>query len=47
MNRRAQPVTTTLPPKLLSVADKIAKAEGRSRSELFREAPRAFLWKRR
>lgn len=47
MNRLAQPVTITLPHKLLSVADKIAKAEGRSRSELFREALRAFLWKRR
>lgn len=47
MNRQAQPVTITLPPKLLSMADKIAKAEGRSRSELFREALRAFFWKRR
>ncbi len=47
MQRIAQPVTITLPPKLLRVADRIAKAEGRSRSELFRDALRAFLWKRR
>lgn len=47
MRRIAQPVTITLPPKLLRVADRIAKAEGRSRSELFRDALRAFLWKRR
>lgn len=47
MQRIAQPVTITLPPKLLRVADRIAKAEGRSRSELFRDALRAFLWKRK
>ena len=47
MHRIARPVTITLPPKLLRVADRIAKAEGRSRSELFRDALRAFLWKRK
>ena len=46
MNRIAQPVTITIPPKLLRVADKIAHDEGRSRSEVFRDALRAFLWKR-
>ncbi len=47
MNRISQPITITLPPQLLKVANKIAKEEGRSRSELFRDAIRAFLWKRR
>ncbi len=47
MNRISQPVTITLPPKLLRVADKIARDEGRTRSEFFRDALRAFLWKRR
>ncbi len=47
MNRISQPITITLPPKLLRMADKISKDEGRSRSELFRDALRAFLWKRR
>lgn len=46
-NRQAQPVTITLPTKLLATADKIAKEEGHTRSELFREALRALLWKRR
>lgn len=47
MNRISQPITITLPPKLMRLADKIARDEGRSRSELFRDALRAFLWKRR
>ena len=47
MIRHAQPITITMPHKLLLIADKIAKQEGRSRSELFRDALRAFLWKRK
>ncbi len=47
MNRISQPITITLTPQLLKVANKIAKEEGRGRSELFRDAIRAFLWKRR
>ncbi len=46
-NRQAQPVTITVPPTLLSAADQLAKDEGRTRSELFREGLRALLWKRR
>lgn len=46
-NRQAQPVTITVPPKMLAMADKIAKKEGRTRSEVFREAIRAYFWKRR
>jgi metal-responsive CopG/Arc/MetJ family transcriptional regulator len=46
-HRQAQPVTITLPTKLLHTADKIAKQEGHTRSELFREALRALVWKRR
>ena len=47
LHRQALPVTITLPPQLLSIADRIAKREGRTRSELFREALRAFFWKKR
>ncbi|PIP81496.1 MAG: CopG family transcriptional regulator [Elusimicrobia bacterium CG_4_9_14_3_um_filter_62_55] len=47
LNRRAQPVTITVPKKMLAMADKIAKREGRTRSEVFREAIRAYFWKRR
>lgn len=44
--RHSQPVTITLPPKLFKLADKIAEEEGRTRSELFREALRKYLWER-
>lgn len=37
-NRYAQPITITLPPDMLDAANRIAKREGRTRSELFREA---------
>lgn len=47
IHRNAQPVTITVPTGLLKAADKIARKEGRSRSELFREALRAFFWKKR
>ena len=48
--RHSQPITITLPPKLYRLADKIASEEGRTRSELLREALRRYLaertWKR-
>lgn len=47
MNRQAQPVTITVPFNILRAADKLAKKEGRTRSELFREALRAYFWKKR
>lgn len=43
----AQAITITVPENLLMAADRIAKEEGHTRSELFREALRALLWKRR
>ena len=46
-HRQAQPVTITVPVKLLNAADRIAKEESHTRSELFREALRALIWKRR
>ena len=46
-HRQAHPVTITLPFQMLTMADKIAKKEGRNRSELFREALRAYFWKKR
>lgn len=45
--RLAQPVTVTIPTSMLSSADRLAKEEGRTRSEVFREGLRALLWKRR
>lgn len=44
-------VTISLPPELARRVDRVARAEGRSRSELFREALRQYLerqerWKR-
>ncbi|MBI4248089.1 MAG: ribbon-helix-helix protein, CopG family [Elusimicrobia bacterium] len=46
-NRQAQPITITIPPQMLAIADKIARKEGRTRSDLFREALRAYFWKKR
>ncbi|MBI4677642.1 MAG: ribbon-helix-helix protein, CopG family [Elusimicrobia bacterium] len=46
-NRQAQPVTITVPSQMLAMADRIARKEGRTRSEVFREAIRAYFWKRR
>lgn len=40
-------MTVTLPPKLYQLADKLAKEEGRTRSELFREALRTYVWERK
>ena len=36
-------VTISLPPELARRVDRVARAEGRSRSELFREALRQYL----
>ncbi len=39
----AQIVNISLPAKLLSLIDKVAEKEARSRSELFREAIRSYV----
>ncbi|MGH2529769.1 MAG: CopG family ribbon-helix-helix protein [Actinomycetota bacterium] len=49
--RPPRTVTISLPPELARRVDRVARAEGRSRSELFREALRQYLerqerWKR-
>lgn len=44
--RHSRPVTVTLPPKLFRLAERIAEEEGRTRSELFREALRKYVWDR-
>ena len=44
--RTSQPITITLPPKLYKLADKIAAEEGRTRSELLREALRKYVSER-
>ncbi len=44
--RPARTVTISLSPELASKADKLARAEGRSRSELFREALRQYIDRR-
>lgn len=44
--RHSHPVTITLTPKLFILAEKIAAEEGRTRSELFREALRKYVWER-
>jgi CopG family transcriptional regulator/antitoxin EndoAI len=38
--------TISLPPKLARQVDRIAKQEGRTRSELFREAVRQYIARR-
>lgn len=38
--------TISIPPKLAREVDKVAKAEGRTRSELFREAMRQYVERR-
>ncbi|MBI5209909.1 MAG: ribbon-helix-helix protein, CopG family [Elusimicrobia bacterium] len=45
-HRHSHPVTITLTPKLFLLAEKIAEEEGRTRSELFREALRKYVWER-
>lgn len=44
--RHSQPVTITLTPKLFRLAERIAREEGRTRSELLREALRKYVWER-
>jgi len=41
--RPTRTVTISLPPELARRVDRVARAEGRSRSELFREALRQYL----
>jgi len=41
--RTSEVISITLPPKLLRAAERLAKKEGRTRSELFREALRRYL----
>jgi metal-responsive CopG/Arc/MetJ family transcriptional regulator len=43
MPRTAKLLTISLPPDLYIVAERVAKEEGRTRSELFREALREYL----
>ena len=43
----ARIINMTMPEELLRKVDKAAKAEGRTRSELFREAVRRYLEERR
>lgn len=44
--RPSRTVTISLPPELARRAEKTARTEGRSRSELFREALRQYLDRR-
>ena len=44
--RPARTVTISLPPELARRAEQAARTEGRSRSELFREALRQYLDRR-
>ena len=47
MPRVSQTLSLSLPPKLSREADLIAKRENRTRSELFREALRQYIVKKR
>ncbi len=42
----AQVINISLPTKLLKLADRVAQNEARTRSELFREAIRAYVLRR-
>ncbi|MGZ4105022.1 MAG: CopG family ribbon-helix-helix protein [Actinomycetota bacterium] len=44
--RPSQTVTVSLPPDLAREVDRVARREGRSRSEMFREALRQYLGRR-
>ncbi|MFN2595152.1 MAG: CopG family ribbon-helix-helix protein [Actinomycetota bacterium] len=44
--RPSQTVTVSLPPELAREVDRAARKEGRSRSEMFREALRQYLARR-
>jgi CopG family transcriptional regulator/antitoxin EndoAI len=41
--RTTKILSLSFPPKLLSAAERLAKREGRTRSELFREALRRYM----
>lgn len=43
MAREPRTVTVSLPPALLRDVDRLAESEGRTRSELFREALRQYM----
>jgi CopG family transcriptional regulator/antitoxin EndoAI len=45
--RTTKILSLSLPPELLREAERIAKREGRTKSELFREALRRYLQERR
>lgn len=45
--RTSKILSLSLPPELLREADRVAKKEGRTKSELFREALRRYLQERR
>ena len=45
--RTTQVVSLSLPPDLVREAERIAKQEGRTKSELFREALRRYIEERR
>lgn len=47
MARISKVTTLSLPPKMVVEADKIAKEENRTRSELFREALKLYFEQRR
>ena len=53
ITRPGSPLRTTkilslsFPPKLLNAAERLAKQEGRTRSELFREALRRYIQERK
>lgn len=46
VERASLPVTITLSPKLFRLAERTAREEGRTRSELFREALRKYVWEK-
>jgi len=45
--RTTKVISLSLPPELLREAERIARKEGRTRSELFREALRRYILERR
>jgi len=45
--RTSKVLSLSLPPKLLREAERVAKKEGRTKSELFREALRRYVLERR
>jgi CopG family transcriptional regulator/antitoxin EndoAI len=45
--RTTKIISLSLPPELLGEAERVAKKEGRTKSELFREALRRYMQERR